>query len=64
MIRISTGRRGTMIRARGKRDEHRLMELFSLIAQEKAEARTPITTLAKEPPRAEGNDATEERCHG
>lgn len=48
MIRISTSRRGTMIRARGK-DAQRLFELFSQVTQEKTAARANATPTPSEP---------------
>jgi len=48
MIRISTSRRGTMIRARGK-DAQRLFELLSQVTQEKTATRANATTTPSEP---------------
>ena len=63
MIRITTGRRGTMIRARGK-DAQRLFELFSQVSQEKAPTRATAATPAADTPRVETKDASKESHHG
>jgi hypothetical protein len=58
MIRISTSRRGTMVRARGK-DAQRLLEAFSRVVEEKSASQAsakPTTTTGTQPKPAKGDD--------
>lgn len=57
MIRISTSRRGTMVRARGK-DAQRLLEAFTRVIEEKSATQSPAkptTAMGNQPDVAKGD---------